>query len=69
MIVHAQQVGQLPPSDRDFQVFERIVVEGATTRVAAAEPLSRKEQKATAGLVEEQLQANVVSQISPYAAH
>jgi hypothetical protein len=37
MIVHAQQVGQLPPSGRDFQVFERVVVEGATTRAAAAE--------------------------------
>ena len=51
MIVHADQVsreeflsgvggklnGPLPPSERDFEVFERVVVEGATTRAAAAE--------------------------------
>ncbi len=51
MIVHTQQMdrdaalfaaepqvrGRLPPGQRDFQVFERVVVEGATTRQAAAE--------------------------------
>ncbi len=51
MIVHTQQMdphaslfaagpqvgGTLPPGERDFQVFERVVVEGATTRQAAAE--------------------------------
>ncbi len=51
MIVHANEAnrrelllaansaaeGPLPPSDRDFQVFERVVVQGATTRAAAAE--------------------------------
>jgi hypothetical protein len=29
--------GTLPPGERDFQVFERVVVEGATTRQAAAQ--------------------------------
>ncbi len=51
MIVHTQHMdphaslfaaspqvgGTLPPGERDFQVFERVVVEGATTRQAAAE--------------------------------
>ena len=51
MIVHADQVsreeflsevgsqlsGPLPPSERDFDLFARVVVEGATTRAAAWE--------------------------------
>lgn len=51
MIVHTQQMDRdaalfaagpqvgvpLPPGERDFQVFERVVVEGATTRQAAAQ--------------------------------
>src|SRR5688500_17995796 len=51
MIVHANEAnrrelllaaesaaeGPLPPSDRDLQVFERVVAQGATTRAAAAE--------------------------------
>ena len=51
MIVHADQVsreeflsgvgsqlsGPLPPSERDFEVFERVVAQGASTRAAAKE--------------------------------